>query len=144
MARRAMRNRNIGGGTDNVVLEAHSGHLVPNDLSFVVKLKGNKDASAHWEISPGREYDFAGTYVGEDGNYLISLNLVGTNEGSPAKSITLSLRGRGGVENGFYGFNGNSASRNVAEISLSEVHGSSKAGQANQRPANRKNNRKLN
>ena len=122
----------------DVVLEAHSGHLLASDISFTLKLRKSKNATATWEVSPGRELQYVGTYVGEDGNYFVKLDLAGPTEGVFAKSLSLSLRGKGGMEFGQFGLNGNAPFRNISSISLSEIHDDSKMKPAARRPANRR------
>lgn len=123
-------NRLQGVGADTAasdLKEAYSGHLVPNDLGFTLRMNQNKTATAVWSLAPGREVRYSGTYVGDEGNYLITMTEVST--GTPTgRSLTLDLRARGSQETGRYGTDGASPRRDIALLELSETATTSKGG----------------
>jgi hypothetical protein len=108
------------------LLEAYSGHLVPNDLSFTLRLHLDKSALAVWTLAPGREVRYAGTYTGEDGSYAISLTQTGSPATDVGKTITIELLPRGPQETGVYGLDGARPRREIAELNLSETRTSDK------------------
>ena len=102
------------------LLEGYTGHLVPNDLRFSLRLHMDKSASAVWSLAPGREVRYAGTVIGQDGNYLVTLNQTGSPPADQGKTLTIELRARGSQETGLFGLDGARPRREITELVLSE------------------------
>jgi hypothetical protein len=108
------------------LLEGYSGHLVLNDLSFSLRLHLDKSASAIWTLSPGREVRYSGTFVGQDGSYVVTLTQSGGATIDQGKTLTIEMRPRGSQETGIYGLDGARPRREIAELELSETRTSDK------------------
>lgn len=133
---------NPSGGTGSTegptLLEAYSGHLTPTDLSFEVRLRRDGTATATWTMSPGRGAQYTGTYVGKEGNYVVTLTQAGTGDAALSKTITLDLRAKGSLEVGYFGLDGAPVRRDITNLQLTEI-GVSGTRMGN-RPGNNANN----
>ena len=124
-----------------VTLEGYSGRLISSDVSFLIQFRNNNTARAVWQTTPGKELVYSGNYTGEDGNYLVDLNLTGVQDASSPKNIKMSMRARGGNEDAFFGLNGNPPARSVASLSLSETRELTPGGSKKRTPQRKKGNR---
>jgi hypothetical protein len=134
-----------GTGSDAVgptLMEAYSGHLTPVDLSFEVRLRRDGTATATWMMAPGRGARYGGTYVGEEGNYVVTLTQVGTGDPSLSKTLTLDLRARGSQEVGRYGLDGMPARRDITNLQLTELGVKTNSGGGGRAGANKNRTRR--
>lgn len=122
----AVRTATTGASAIPELLEAYTGHLVPNDLSFTLRLRMDKSATAVWELAPGHEVHYAGTYAGEDGSYAVTLAQTGSPPVEQGKSLTIEMRPRGTQETGLYGLDGARPRREISELDLSETRSAGK------------------
>ena len=126
------------------LLEGYTGHLIPNDLSFSLRLHMDKSASAVWSLAPGRDLRYAGTYVGQDGNYVVTLSQTNSPPADQGKTLSIELRARGSQETGIFGMDGARPRRDISELELSETRTSDKPSRPSRtnRLQNRQNMRR--
>jgi hypothetical protein len=151
LANRTGRAANATSSTGPQLLEGYSGHLIANDLSFTLRLHLDKSASAVWSLSPGREIHYAGTYVGEDGSYVVTLTQSNTPPADQGKTLSVEMRPHGSQETGIFGLDGARPRREISELELSETRAAGKAtpsgpirfgNQANTPTGNQQKNRR--
>ena len=91
-----------------------------------MRLHMDKSASAVWSLSPGREIRYAGTYVGQDGSYVVTLTQTNSPPADQGKTLTVEMRPHGSQETGNFGLDGARPRREISELELSETRASDK------------------
>lgn len=103
--------------------EEYSGHLIPTDVSFTMRLMDNRTATGNWVLGPGRYGRYSGKYTGQDGAYVVNLSRNGIEDSGMARTLTLYLRGIGGMMTGQFSRDNSLGRKDIAEIKLSSVDG---------------------
>ncbi len=125
-------------GTAATEFERYEGKLKSQDVSFALHLFHNGIASAEYSPVVGTTIKYAGDYKGQDGNYLVNLTRTGAGT-DPAKALTLTLRGLGGMETGTFTVDTSSTHREIAEFKLvsADTGATGKTGKYNRARQNR-------